>query len=79
MIKGFQFKSESGFLDVYGYIVECNVCRRKVFLEFAVNGSPHHSEPQITCGECLVISDGYRAAHPEAAILIEEALNEKIS
>lgn len=50
----------------------CVKCARKILLEMSSPRSPDDIIPQVTCGECLVLTNKYKMAHPDKARDIEE-------
>ncbi|MHB1425109.1 MAG: hypothetical protein ACYC3I_18210 [Gemmataceae bacterium] len=64
----------SGRLSVMGHLTACRTCGRKILVEMALIGTPHHVGVSVNCGECLVLTDQMRKEHPEIASKFESWL-----
>ncbi|HTU90547.1 MAG TPA: hypothetical protein VMF69_10770 [Gemmataceae bacterium] len=60
-----------GELDAMGHLTACNKCGRKILVEMALIGVPHHVGVTAICGECLVLPEQFRKEHPKIAAKIE--------
>jgi hypothetical protein len=77
--KTYQLRPKPGAafgLTVYGHFAECNKCKRKILVELPLIGVPHHTDVQVTCADCLVVSDVFKTEYPEEAKQIEEWLTQ---
>jgi hypothetical protein len=68
--------SLQGDLDVMGHLTACRQCGRKILVEMALIGVPHHVGISATCGECLVLSEQFRKEHPRIIAKIEKWLHD---
>ena len=62
-------------LTVMGHMTACHKCGRKMVVEMALIGVPHHLGVTVTCGDCLVVTEQFRKEHPEVASQIERWLH----
>ena len=63
-------------LTVMGHLTACHKCGRKMVVEMALIGVPHHTGVSVTCGGCLVVTEQIRKGHPEVASHIERWLHD---
>lgn len=54
------------------YKCQCKKCGRKILVEIGLIGTPHNTEPVVTCAACLVIASQYKEKFPAQAQDIED-------
>lgn len=66
----------NGRRPVMGHLTACRKCGRKVLVELALIGTPHHIAVMVNCGECLEEpSERIRKEHPEILAQVEKWLH----
>jgi hypothetical protein len=65
-----------GDLDVMGHLTACQKCGRKLVVELALIGVPHHVGVYVTCGNCLVLPGQFRKEQPAISAKIDGWLHD---
>lgn len=74
--ESYRIPGTNGRLPVMGHLTACRRCGRKVLVELALIGAPHHVAVMVTCGECLEPSEQMRREHPEIVSAVEKWLRD---
>jgi hypothetical protein len=61
-------------MDYCYHKLQCQKCGRKILVEMALIGVPHHTGVAATCAKCiqLPLDEEFRQKHPDKAKDIEE-------